>query len=150
MSPDDPRHGQTRGYWAHRRDGEEACDRCKRAAARYQATRQHYGTPRRVSALGSRRRVQALVALGWTIQQIAAEVGYANTANIWKLMREDRWIFQSTADKVALVYERLCMTRPEGVAAHRSRLRAARRGWVPPLAWDDIDDPRERGKGVAA
>jgi len=75
MSPDDPRHGHSRGYWAHRRDGEEACERCKRAAARYQATREHYGTPRRVSALGAQRRIQALVALGWTVEIIAAEVG---------------------------------------------------------------------------
>jgi len=34
MTPDDPRHGEYRGYLAHRVDGEDPCDACAHAAFR--------------------------------------------------------------------------------------------------------------------
>jgi hypothetical protein len=53
------------------------------------------------------------------------------------------------------VYERLSMTLPpetttaEKCDATRSRGIARRNGWLPPLAWNNIDDPSERPDGWA-
>ena len=53
-----------------------------------------------------------------------------------------------TAQEVATLYERLWNTRPpqttveQRAAADAARAHAAARGWLPPLAWDNIDtDP---------
>ncbi len=35
-------------------------------------------------------------------------------------------------------------------AQTRTRRQAVERGYAPPAAWDDIDDPAEESKGVAA
>lgn len=35
------------------------------------------------------------------------------------------------------LYDELSMVRPEGTYAGITRRQAARRGWLPPLAWDD-------------
>jgi hypothetical protein len=147
VSPDDPRHGQRRGYYAHRRDGEEACVACKRAAAaaeqRYELARM-YGKPGRVLALGTKRRLRALQAIGWTLTAIADELG-TKRSRVEKWCSEDRtYVYTTTAARVAEVYERLCMTRPTGRWATRTRNLAASKGYAPPLAWLDIDDPSER------
>lgn len=150
MDANDPRHGTTRGYRGHRREGEAACDACRRAAAGYEATRVYQATPRQLDSRGVRRRLQALVALGWNYRALAAQLAdtdhkmvhrWANTENLF--------VYRATVEKVGALYERLCMTRPEGTTAHRARLRAARLGWAPPLAWDDIDrdeHPADMGK----
>lgn len=147
MSPDDPRHGQRRGYYAHRRDGEEACEACKRAAAaaeqRYELARMH-GKPGRVLAVGTKRRLRALQAIGWTLTAIADELD-TKRSRVEKWCSEDRiYVYATTAARVADVYERLCMGRPTGRWATRTRNMAARKGYAPPLAWLNIDDPREK------
>jgi hypothetical protein len=62
-------------------------------------------------------------------------------------------LLRTTADAITRVYDELSMTVPQDDEAGRSpragrihdrqRRLAARRGWAPPLAWDDdtIDDP---------
>jgi hypothetical protein len=52
-------------------------------------------------------------------------------------------VHRGTAGQVARVYDELAMTPGPST---RARDAAARRGWVPPLAWDDdeIDDPQAR------
>lgn len=98
-----------------------------------------------VDSTGTRRRVQALYALGWTWDALAAELGIPNNSSVWRLAHgvhcSDRGVYRETAASIADLYERLCMTRPEGWVADRARSIAIRNGWVPPLAWDDIDDP---------
>ncbi len=56
-----------------------------------------------------------------------------------------------TAQDVSALYEQLWNLRPpqstndQRVASDAARVFAAERGWLPPLAWDDIDtdpDPR--------
>lgn len=142
MSPDDPRHGQRRGYYAHRRDGETACDACLRAAAaaqqKYELAWMH-GKAGRVPAVGTKRRLRALQAIGWTLTAIADEIG-SQRSRVEKWASEDRtYVYTTTAARVAEVYERLCMRSPEGPWATRTRNMAAAKGYAPPLAWDDID-----------
>jgi transcriptional regulator with XRE-family HTH domain len=97
--------------------------------------------------VGVTRRIQALVALGWSQSKLAAQLGiqrsnFRLTEYQWSL----RW---QTVKAVRALYEELSMTLPpeddwrQRIAASRARNYAAARGWAPPLAWDDdqIDDP---------
>lgn len=151
MKHDDPRHGEVRGYAAHVRDGDEPCDPCRRAQMRYLKMWRLRSADREgvtVSAIGYRRRVQALWRLGWPSHLIAQEAG-VGIGTIHRLMREKTGTLRTgTAKKLDAAYERLCMTPgPSKVAAAR----AAREGHPPPLAWDDIDaDKRPRGTRDAA
>jgi hypothetical protein len=62
-------------------------------------------------------------------------------------------VHRMTAERVAAVYDELSMVRPVDSAVRgrgqirihdRQRRMAKRRGYAPPLAWDNIDDPNER------
>lgn len=96
-----------------------------------------------VDGTGTARRVQALVALGWTMAGIAARIGMT-PANFTPVAHGRRTITPRTRRAVADVYDELWDQQPpvsRGTSFARSY--AARRQWVPPLAWDDdtIDDP---------
>ena len=145
MTPDDPRHGSWAGYQVGCRD-----ECCATAAWRYQKGRvldAHRGRPRMVSALGTRRRVQALACVGWTGYDIAIRLGHGREWIRQVTMRDTIW--RSTADAIANIYDDLCMVAPP-VDTHsrraivsRTKNRAQRNGWAPPLAWDDIDADAE-------
>jgi hypothetical protein len=108
---------------------------------RYLMRRAHEGMLL-VDATGSRRRIQALAALGWPYRRIA-EVGGFESAQVYTLTRATV-VHKDTAAKVAAVYDRLSMQVPRpSSSTTRARKAAARKGWLPPLAWDDetIDDP---------
>lgn len=150
MLPDDPRHGTTKGRHAHRKDGEEPCEPCKLAAAGYQAGR-HYdmlrGIPREVSAVGAARRIQALMALGYSYRDIGAAMGVTHDVPRHIVVMR-KYVRRSTAERVAEVYERLCMTpAPDSQRAKYARTIARKNGWAPPLAWDDIDNEAEQPHG---
>ena len=149
MSPDDPRHGTNAGYRAHQDAGTEPCQPCRDGAARYERGRmwdQLRGVRRRIPILGTRRRLQALGAIGWTAADIAAETGLTSHSVHDIRGRAGRlWVSSAAAQAIADVYEQLCMTPgPSRV----TRLRGRDYGWLPPLAWDDIDDPSESAKFV--
>lgn len=159
MLTDDPRHGTRAGYYAHRHDSEPACDPCKRAAAAAEAARQlrlMHGQHGRLDATGTRRRLQALVWMGWNWVALGDHIG-SNEVMVKRWAERDTpgsYVFPDTARRVAEVYERLSMTFPpettrfERNAAARARNRARRQDWQPPLAWDDIDDPAEQPRGT--
>lgn len=147
----DPRHGTRPGYYAHRRAGQEACQPCRRAAAKAEAVRQlrlMRGDRGRIPALGTARRLQALAWLGWTWKQLERELGSDEMmVRRWALRTNPgQFVFPDTARRVAELYERLCMTpAPRDTVAQRNAYarahnRALRNGWMPPLAWDDIDN----------
>lgn len=220
MSPDDPRHGTTKGYAAHQADGEKTCPACTRAKQDYynharrqraygrwqpwaDATpvREHvqrlmangtsirriseavgvptarvsyllYGrgtktppikvrpefaaavlavrdNPARVPTLRVARRLAALIALGYTQPWIAQQLG-CSQGHIWRYLNLDaQFVTRRRFDAVRDLYDRHSMTLPptrtrvEKYAASRARNTASRRGFVPPLAWNDIDDPNE-------
>lgn len=137
MTPDDPRHGTRRGFDVHRKAGQVACDACKRAAARYEQERQldlMHGKPRQIDATGTRRRIQALARLGWPSDAIGLP-----RQQVWHLTQQ-KYVLRATAEAVAEVYERLSMSLGPSVV---TRIRAERKGWPPPLAWNDIDNDAE-------
>lgn len=90
-----------------------------------------------VPALGARRRIRALIALGWTHQLMHAHSGVRTAVT---LNQAGDWITARTHRKVAALYEQLAMTPGPSQA---SRTRARTYGYAPPLAWNDIDDPDE-------
>jgi transcriptional regulator with XRE-family HTH domain len=100
-----------------------------------------------VGGTGTRRRVQALVARGWSQARLAGQLGLTGS-NFAAMMRRDQ-VTAGTARAVRDMYDRLWNQAPpengqrERIAAARARNYAAQRGWVPPLGWDDevIDDP---------
>jgi hypothetical protein len=100
-----------------------------------------------VGSTGTLRRLQALVAIGWSQRQLAAALPMKQQ-NFVILMRGTQ-VRAATAVIVRELYDRLWdKTPPEDgprapVTARHARAYAAARDWAPPLAWDDdtIDDP---------
>lgn len=102
----------------------------------------------RVDATGTRRRVQALVALGWSVQSIADRSGIDR--QILDRLVMGRWFTTGrTVRQVREIYDALSSTTPpetnqrERISASRARRRAEAEGWLLPAWWDDdtIDDP---------
>lgn len=97
---------------------------------------------------GVARRLQALVAIGWTAPALAVEMDLTVTAIRRILHFTFVSVERDTRHKVVTAYDRLWNIRPACDTAHhraardRAIARAQGYGWLPPLAWDDIDlDP---------
>lgn len=148
MLPDDERHGTVAGYSTHLRESVEMCDLCRRAQSRYlKKWKLENISGRRVSvpALGSVRRVQALMRLGWTMHSIADQAG-VGIGTIHRVSRGERpMVYRDVAAGIRHAYDRLSGRAGGSLATAR---RAAAAGWPAPLAWDDIDDPADRAKGA--
>jgi hypothetical protein len=100
----------------------------------------------RVDPTGTRRRLQALIAIGWPVQLLADHL--SRRPNSLHRSMTGRSVTARTAQDVASLYQRLWNARPpratseQCAAADAARAHAAAQGWQPPLAWDDIDtDP---------
>lgn len=93
-----------------------------------------------VSAVGTRRRIEALVALGWLSTEVCLRAGLSQQFLPDLMHREQATVTADTASAVAAVYDDLSMTVPP-MTPHRRRSKtlAAKHGWAPPLAWNDID-----------
>lgn len=91
---------------------------------------------------GTRRRLQALIALGWSTGEIGRRLGIKRqNVNAW-LATDTQAVHAATVRRVRDVYDELWdATPPEGQPATRARNRAARAGWAPPAAWDDGTGP---------
>ena len=91
-----------------------------------------------VPSLGSCRRIRALMALGWRHEDMSGLLGGRSShhlsAHRHKTINAHDWRLVDAA------YETLAGTPGP---ASRSRQRAAQKGYLPPLAWTDIDDPAE-------
>lgn len=118
------RHGQIQGRTAHLVTSATITDV-------YQLAGGH------VPSIGAVRRVEALFAIGWRKSDLLA-LGMPPAQLVTRprhLISADGW------RQVREIYNRLSMT--PGTSS-TTRNRAARRGYAPPLAWDEetIDDPR--------
>ena len=108
----------------------------------------------KVDATGSRRRIQALVAAGWTMTYLAERLGVERSMLHRLPARSTVRVY--TARAIRDLFAELCMRRPpqetryQRAAASRARNQAAQSGWAPALAWDDIDDPKAKPQGVRA
>lgn len=93
----------------------------------------------RMNSLGTRRRLQALCAIGWPVAELGRRIGYRTPANILNREQAD----MSTVRAVAALYRELLGVDPDTAVgksrADAARRRAARNGWAPPGAWHDID-----------
>jgi hypothetical protein len=91
-------------------------------------------------ATGSRRRLQALAAIGWSSLEVKEASGVSNGFLSAVRAGHHETLRPFFADKIAEAYDSLSMRVGPST---RARNLAQRKGWVPPLAWDDdeIDDP---------
>lgn len=137
-----------------------ATDRCRLSTA--EAIMSTPPTPRRtrstgrLPSAGTRRRLQALAARGWSFSRLAERLGV--TANVlWGWCRRPH-VLATTAARVRALYDELwdapppAFTDADRALAARTAATAAARGWPPPLAWDDetIDDPAALPEGGSA
>ncbi|MEU9611827.1 hypothetical protein AB0D56_09780 [Streptomyces sp. NPDC048209] len=106
------------------------------------------GLPGKVNALGTQRRIQALVAAGWPMSHLGLRFGLTDRSAAG-ILRQSQ-IYGRTATTVIKVYDDLASKRPErnGVSrksAKRARLLASKRRWATVTYWADrldvIDDP---------
>ena len=87
-----------------------------------------------VPNIGARRRVRALLAIGWRHTDLSAKAGFS-TGTL--LSQVGDWISKRKHDAVKAVYDELWST--QGPSTRRPK----GPDYAPPLAWDDdtIDDP---------
>jgi hypothetical protein len=104
-------------------------------------------TPQRVDATGTRRRIQALIVMGWPQQRLAVLLGRTGGGTLNELTKAEH-VYATTADAVRRLYAALHAADPEThgvprISAERTRAYSRRKGWYSPLAWDadTIDDP---------
>jgi len=108
----------------------------------------------RVAATGTRRRLQALIAVGWPAELLAVHLTRRPNSLCRSMTAES--VTARTAQDVAILYERLWNSRPprttseQRAAADATRAHAAWRGWLPPLAWDNIDTDPTPALGTAS
>lgn len=98
------------------------------------------------TAIGIQRRLQALSRQGWSMR-VVADLADVDMDGLKRLRRRDPIVFvrRYIAEAVVDVYDQLEMALPEdGPSSRKTRVDAAARGWLPPLAWTDIDDPDEQ------
>jgi len=103
----------------------------------------------RVAPTGTRRRVQALIALGWPLARLAEALGQS-TSSLSRTMTAGS-VTAATAAQVRHLYHRLTRLSPpqtspaQRAAADAARAHARRNGWLPPLGWDNIDTDPDPG-----
>jgi hypothetical protein len=102
----------------------------------------HLRGPRTVDATGTRRRLQALAAIGWSTSEIERHAGVGHGVLVQVLNNRAR-VTITKRDLVAHLYARLAYLPRQGGNAGRVRADAVRRGWPSPLAWNDIDRDAE-------
>lgn len=102
-----------------------------------------------IDAAGTRRRLQALVAVGWTLSELGRRLRVA-PSNMPRLVRGGK-VTAGMARRVAELYRELWDQKPpaetarQRAAAERARRWAAEQRWSPPAGWDDdlIDLPED-------
>jgi hypothetical protein len=139
LPPDDQRHGTRAGYRAGCR---EAC--CREADTRYHRIRTYHldrGHTYTLPTFTVQRRIHALQALGWRASDIAKAAGLNTPQALLNMVEPERTIVRRDSyERICRAYDQLSMQQgPSEITARR----AARRGWLPPLVWDDdtIDNP---------
>lgn len=101
----------------------------------------------RIDGTGTRRRLQALIAIGWPQMRLADLLDRERTL-VWQQVRGDDDVEAATARAVRDLYNQLWNVDPatRGVQQryiNQARALAAANNWAPPAAWDDdyIDSP---------
>ena len=82
------------------------------------------------------RKVQALLAIGWPRLAQAGHIGVTPSNFVYADWDDSHTITVRRDRDIDQMYRQLCMTPGTSV---RARNEGTRKGWPPPLAWDDID-----------
>lgn len=124
------------------------CPACHAAAIRAMKRGRHRraaGQFGYVDGTGTRRRIQGLALLGWTCADIAARLGTTKQAVAMYGRRygaqSTTKVTRATADNIAALTGELMLTPRTGWVAKRTARQAQALGYLPLLAWDDIDNP---------
>ncbi len=101
------------------------------------------GTSAWAPSIGTRRRLQALTAAGWSTSQLADRLGVGKSAVADLRTTARQRVLAATAGDVAALHDACWWRTPPGRYQARSERYAESRGWLPPWRWDgvDIDDP---------
>jgi hypothetical protein len=95
-----------------------------------------------VDVTGTRRRIQALRAIGWSARVIAEKAGSAEARIQLIASGAQPTVRHFLAVKIVRTFAELHQTpAPPGCSATITKRHALANGWAPPGAWDDIDDP---------
>lgn len=141
--------GKIAGYRMHLYLGEDTCKACRAAWSSYNTRLKHLkelGLPTTtlIPVQGTVRKLQALMFLGWPVNYIL-EVAGVKRRSIVRFEATDR-IHSEEAQKIDAVFRKLSM-KPASPRAGlrqneitRAKQYARERKYVPPLAWDDIDN----------
>jgi len=116
-----------------------SCESCRKAQTRYVKgwrLARSRGVEFVVDSAPTRRKVQALQAMGHSLKVIADEIGITRAA-LGNMLKNDR-IRPATAARVDSAYRALEMKIPPDNRWTR-RIKREASGWPPPLAWEDID-----------
>jgi len=147
--------GTPAGFSQHRRDRTEPCPACREAERTYQRewARQHRtGQNQWVDATGTKRRLQALITAGYPMRWLGEWIG-CPPGTMSTMVGPSKKVTIRNKERVEALYERLAYKTPHPTttrskaAVTRAKRVGEKRGWAPPLAWDNIDDPQERPKG---
>jgi hypothetical protein len=130
------RHGTK---WAYQKN-RCRCPDAREAARIYQKRLREGRNPSAfIPAAGTVRRLQALAAIGHSFATIGKALGGITGQGVQQIGKTGQ-VRRVTAARVAALYDQWSMTVG---ASSITRSRAEARGWAPPLAWDNIDDPDE-------
>jgi hypothetical protein len=134
------RHGDEVAYQGHGC----RCDDAREANRLYRKRlRENRSLPRLVDATGTRRRIQALMVLGWSLAALTGRLGLARTNYSLRRILDQQHVRRTTAERVAALYDELW-----GCPGPSDQVRedALAVGYCSALAWDDetIDDPDAR------
>ena len=137
------RHGTSTAYKWNGCRCEDARESQRVARIRYRKRRYLNRGPLLVDSTGVLRRLQALRRLGWSLRDLGAELGMSGQ----RVDQLTGLIHVDLQRRIVEMYERLSMTHGPSPRAARY---AEKRGWPPPLAWDDdeIDNPDARPRSV--
>ena len=136
---------------AYNRDGCR-CAACTAANAlagrrhrRRRAEQAWHGTAAWAPAIGTRRRLQALAAVGWSAAQLANKLAVTRGAVAsLRVTGQDR-VLATTAAAIAALYEDCWWRTPPGRGRDLARTEtwAIRHDWADPSRWHgrDLDDP---------
>jgi hypothetical protein len=133
-------HGTETGVWQHKTTNTPNCEPCRQWRARYERNRLNdtiMGRPRLIPATGTIRKLCALQRLGWPMDHIAQRGGWKNRDSLLWMIRQSQFVTRNNAERIDHIYRELCMTPGPSAITRR---RAERAGYMPPLAWDDIDN----------
>lgn len=147
ICPDDHAHAATLNCFIGHRC---RCPECVTGQREYAYYRRHMIAAGRghvfnslLDARGARRRIQALMCLGWSQSEIARRAGMRQARLSAHLHLPH--VKRSSYERVCRIYDELSHlipptdTTPQRMSVNRTRALARRNGWAPPMAWDDID-----------